>query len=174
MICRARSKGEASELRRSQQPPERRERERRYARERYYMRSEAGLCTGCGSQPEPGNTMCARCLKKKAARQQRRYMRLQALGLDANGPMLCVVCLRDKPTIAEGMCGTCCEALATAQLGERNDWRQRDIGDETRLRLCPAEQRRYEQIATTNSARAVTSPAYRVSDLIATIRDARV
>lgn len=126
---------------------ERRERERLQARERYAQRVADGVCTQCGAERKPGCTMCVKCLGRKAARQQRRHLRMAELGVDDHSPIRCEVCLRERPLIAGGMCGKCCEALANAQLAERNAWRQKDKGNELRLQLRPGERKLYERIA---------------------------
>lgn len=117
------------------------------ARERYAKRVAEGRCTSCGAERKPGCTMCVRCLDRKAARQQRRALRLTELGVDRHAPIRCEDCLRELPVVHGGKCGKCCEALANAQLGERNAWRQKDVNESLRLRLRPAEQRAYNEIA---------------------------
>ena len=123
------------------------ERDRQQARERYAKRVAEGRCTQCGAERKPGCTMCPKCLDRKAARQARRVARLGELGVDRHAPIRCEVCLREKPVVPGGMCGKCCEALANAQLGERNAWRQKDVSDGLRLQLRPGERKLYERMA---------------------------
>lgn len=123
------------------------ERERMQARERYAKRVAEGLCTSCGADRKPGCTMCVKCLDRKAARQQRRVLRLTELGVDRHAPVRCEVCLRERPVVPGGMCGKCCEDLANAQLGERNAWRQKDVNESLRPRLRPQHRRQYDEVA---------------------------